>query len=151
MKSQLSTLLLGLAATAVSAQNQTGPFYLQIIGQQNSSIIGYAASCHAGAALEGLCMGANQVPDSQVNSYQYWFNFTGSPSVGNFPVGQLIWKLPYTDGSGNTGLEPQALDLEYTVNSNVASTIFGLSGLYSSGLNVGFDGDGKLIQLGLCR
>ncbi|KAI0902139.1 hypothetical protein F4806DRAFT_27341 [Annulohypoxylon nitens] len=145
MKFQLLSLLLGITAS-VSAQsaNQTGPFYLQIVGQKNSSIIGYASSCHTGAALEGLCYGAGQVPESQVASYQYYFNYTGSPMVDDSPVGQVIWKLPYLDQDGNEATVPQTLSLQYTSNSNVASTEFGLSGECSPGANLGFDADGKL-------
>ncbi|KAI1096562.1 hypothetical protein F5B19DRAFT_151455 [Rostrohypoxylon terebratum] len=145
MKFQLSSLLFGLAALA-SAQsaNQTGPFYLQIVGQKNSSIIGYASSCHTGAALEGLCYGANQVPESQVAAYQYYFNYTGSPMVDDDPVGQVVWKLPYIDQNGNEAAEPQTLSLQYTLNSNVASTMFGISGDYYPAVYVGFDADDKL-------
>ncbi|KAI0887519.1 uncharacterized protein GGS22DRAFT_157358 [Annulohypoxylon maeteangense] len=148
MKFQLSSLLFGLAASIVSAQdtNQTGPFYLQIVGQQNSSIVGYALSCHTGAALEGLCYRAGQVPDTNAQSYQYWFNYTGYTTVDDAQVGQLIWKLPYTGGNGGSGLLPQVLSLENSVNSNVASTNFGFSGSCSQGLSVGFDADGKLFS-----
>ncbi|KAI2465522.1 hypothetical protein F4781DRAFT_408876 [Annulohypoxylon bovei var. microspora] len=143
MKLQLSSILLGLAASVVSAQdtNQTGPFFLQITGQQNSSINGFANSCHAGAALEGLCYSPGEVPAVTLASYQYWFNYTGYTTVDGAEVGQVTWKLPYTDQNGNAAEEPQLLGLQYILNSNVASTLFGIS---SSGINVGFDTDGKL-------
>ncbi|KAI1213099.1 uncharacterized protein F4807DRAFT_311314 [Annulohypoxylon truncatum] len=143
MKFQLPSLLLGLAASAASAQNQTGPFYLQIVGQKNSSIMGYGNSCHTGAGMEGLCYGPGQVPESIVASFEYYFNYTGNTVVDDAQVGQVIWKLPYTDSNGNTALEPQTLGLQFTTDSNVASTNFGL-GECSSDLNVGFDADGKL-------
>ncbi|KAI1393770.1 uncharacterized protein F4822DRAFT_424233 [Hypoxylon trugodes] len=143
MKFQLSALLLGVATTAVSAQNsnQTGPFYLHIVGGEGSSIDGYAGSCHAGAAIEGVCYGAGGLPDGTDNhSYIYYFNDTLT-EVDGAPVGELIWKLPYTDSDGNSATVDQILGLQYSVNSNVAAPMFGFSYPYA---NIGFDADGKL-------
>ncbi|KAI0841659.1 hypothetical protein F5Y06DRAFT_260051 [Hypoxylon sp. FL0890] len=143
MKFQLSALLLGIAASAVSAQdaNQTGPFYLHITGKENKSIDGYAGSCHAGAAIEGLCYSAGALPSSST-SFQYYFNYTGYTVVDGAEVGQVWWKLPYTDSNGNTAYAPQTMGLYYPLPiSNVAAPMFGISDV---SLSVGFDKDGKL-------
>ncbi|KAI1143983.1 hypothetical protein F5Y05DRAFT_407382 [Hypoxylon sp. FL0543] len=144
MKFQLSALLLGVAASAVSAQtaNQTGPFYLHITGKEGSSIDGYAGSCHAGAAIEGFCYSAGALPEGSV-SFQYYFNYTGYTVVDGAEVGEIWWKLPYTDGNGNSAFEPQTLGLQYLPNSNVAAPMFGISDV---AMNVGFDTDNKLFS-----
>ncbi|KAI2778980.1 hypothetical protein F4815DRAFT_475737 [Daldinia loculata] len=141
MRLQLSSLLVGIAAAVVSAQDvpQTGPFALHITGKEGSSIDGYAGSCHAGAAIEGLCYNAGALPDGI--SFQYYFNASSYTKVDDNDVGTLVWKLPYNDGSGNQATVDQALGLQFAVNSNVASLLFGLSNYY---FNVGFDKDSKL-------
>ncbi|KAI1771273.1 hypothetical protein F4818DRAFT_208902 [Hypoxylon cercidicola] len=141
MKFQLSALFLGLAATAVSAQEetQTGPFYLHITGKEGSSIDGYAVSCHAGAAIEGLCYGEAAAPVGSY-SYQYYFNYTGYNTVGDSPVGEISWKLPYNDQDGNPATVDQVLGLQYQLNSNVAAPMFG----WSTSNLFGFDADKKL-------
>ncbi|OTB06818.1 hypothetical protein M426DRAFT_318532 [Hypoxylon sp. CI-4A] len=141
MKFQLSSLLFGLAAAVVSAQEeQTGPFYLHITGEDGSSIDGYAGSCHAGAAIEGLCYGSGDLPTGSVSS-QYYFNVTGSSTVNGAPIGVVSWNLPYTGSDGNPASVPQSLTLQYQLNSNVAAPMFGLG---SYGTSLGFDADGKL-------
>ncbi|KAI8628653.1 hypothetical protein F5Y19DRAFT_109017 [Xylariaceae sp. FL1651] len=140
MKFQLSAALMGLAATAVSAQyNQTGPFYLQIKGTNaGSSINGFASSCHAGAAIEGLCYGDTTSPNGTY--FEYYFNYTGYTDVGGSDVGILVWNLPYTDQDGNPAFESESMGLVYQINSNVAAPLFGLSNLDFS---IGFDSENK--------
>ncbi|KAL7626387.1 hypothetical protein AAE478_003159 [Parahypoxylon ruwenzoriense] len=143
MKFQLSTALLGLAAAAVSAQsnsNQTGPFYLHITGKDGSPVDGYAGSCHAGAAIEGLCYSAGALPEGS-RSFEYYFNYTGFTTVDDAQVGQLSWMLPYIDQDGNEASVQQVMNLQFLVNSNVAAPVFGF-GSYQ--VQVGFDADGKL-------
>ncbi|KAI2626419.1 hypothetical protein GGR54DRAFT_636990 [Hypoxylon sp. NC1633] len=137
MKFQLSALLAGFAATAVSAQyNQTGPFTLHVAGE---GIDGYLTACHAGAAIEGLCYSAGSPPEGSAYS-QYYFNYTGYNTIGSDEVGLVFWKLPYNDQNGNPAFQEQSLGLYYIPNSNVAAAMFGFgtSSLY------GFDADGKL-------
>ncbi|KAI2636359.1 hypothetical protein GGS26DRAFT_548778 [Hypomontagnella submonticulosa] len=142
MKFQLSALFLGLAATTVSAQyNQTGPYYLHITGsKEGSAIDGYAGSCHAGAAIEGLCYSAGGLPEGST-SFQYYFNYTGYNKVGDNEVGDLIWRLHYTDQDGNAAYVEQVLGLSYQINSNVAAPMFGFN---QGNLNIGFDQAKKL-------
>ncbi|KAI1405754.1 hypothetical protein F4819DRAFT_442637 [Hypoxylon fuscum] len=140
MRSQLSALFLGLAATAVSAQeNQTGPFSLHVTGKEGSTLDGYLSACHAGAAIEALCYSAGALPEDSF-SFQYFFNYTGYTTVDDDQVGELVWKLPYTDQNGNPAVEPEIMGINYVLNSNVGAPMFGLSG---TGL-VGFDADNKL-------
>ncbi|KAI0115203.1 hypothetical protein F4814DRAFT_418585 [Daldinia grandis] len=141
MKFQLSSLLVGIATAVVSAQDvpQTGPFALHIKGEEGSSIDGYAGSCHAGAAIEGLCYNGGALPDGI--SFQYYFNASTYTKVDDNDVGTLVWKLPYNDGSGNQATVDQALGLQFSLNSNVAELLFGFSNYY---FNVGFDKDSKL-------
>ncbi|KAI0481160.1 hypothetical protein GGR56DRAFT_629121 [Xylariaceae sp. FL0804] len=145
MRFQLPAVLLGLAASTVSAQqNQTGPFYLHIEGTSNKSINGYAASCHTGAAQEGLCYTAgSSLPTGNAESYQYYFNYSSysyGGSGGSSPVvGELVWNLPVTFGNGTQNVS-QAMGLEFLVNSNVAAPLFG----FDYGMSVGFDEDDKL-------
>ncbi|KAI1769065.1 hypothetical protein GGR53DRAFT_475648 [Hypoxylon sp. FL1150] len=141
MKFQISALFLSIAATAVSAQDtQTGPYLLHITGKEGSTIDGYASSCHAGAAIEGLCYGAGAAPTG--NSFEYYFNTTGLNKVGDAPTGTISWNLPYTDQNGNPASEAQVLGLNYLINSNVAAAMFGYS-LFGYD-TFGFDKDGKL-------
>ncbi|KAI0976192.1 hypothetical protein F4678DRAFT_216980 [Xylaria arbuscula] len=142
MKFQLSAALLGLGATAVSAQyNQTGPFVLHIKGTaHNSKINGYGSSCHAGAAIEGLCYSAKtNTTDLSNEYYQYYFNYTTYNQVNDDNVGILVWNLPYSDGEGNTEYESQSMGLVYQPNSNVAAPQFGFSNYEFNG---GFDKKG---------
>ncbi|RWA11713.1 hypothetical protein EKO27_g3387 [Xylaria grammica] len=98
MKFQLSATLMGIAATTVSAQeNQSGPFTLHIKGTSyNSKIDGYGISCHAGAAISGLCYSEGALSNTSdiSNSYKYNFNYTGFTQVGEDEVGSLVWNQP---------------------------------------------------------
>ncbi|CAJ2506922.1 Uu.00g081080.m01.CDS01 [Anthostomella pinea] len=142
MKFQISAVLLGIAASTVAAQetNQTGPFFLHIKGTDNSSIDGYASSCHAGAAIEGLCYGSGSAPAAGSYSNEYYFNYSGYTTVGDADVGTLSWKLP-VNINGTVENLPQPMSLQYQANSNVAAPMFGFS---SGGFSVGFDDEGKL-------
>lgn len=86
-----------------------------------------------------MCYNAGALPDGI--SFQYYFNASSYTKVDDNDVGTLVWKLPYNDGSGNQATVDQALGLQFAVNSNVASLLFGLSNYY---FNVGFDKDSKL-------
>ncbi|KAI1131526.1 hypothetical protein F5Y10DRAFT_233456 [Nemania abortiva] len=141
MKFQASTALMGLAAAVVSAQEtQSPPFTLHIKGTNaNSELDGYAISCHAGAAIEGICY-VEGVADAS-NSNTYFFNYTGYNQVGDDQVGTLIWNEPYTDENGNPASAEQTMGLNYQPNSNVAAPMFGFS---QGTFLVGFDSEGEL-------
>ncbi|TGJ85321.1 hypothetical protein E0Z10_g3449 [Xylaria hypoxylon] len=145
MKFQLSTALVGFAATAVLAQdNQSASFTLHVKGTNyNSEIDGYGFSCHAGAAISGLCYAEGQLPNASVisNSYRYNFNYSGFNQVGDDQVGTLVWGQPYTDENGNPASVSQAMSLVYQPTSNVAAPLFGFG---QNVLLVGFDAEGGL-------
>ncbi|KAI1327896.1 hypothetical protein F5Y16DRAFT_182982 [Xylariaceae sp. FL0255] len=140
MKLQLSAALMGLAATAVSAQyTQEGPFVLQIKGTKaGSKIDGIADSCHAGAAIEGLCYTSGT--NTSTNEYsQYYFNYTTNFGSSE-EIGIIVWNMPYESEGGTIELESQSMGLQYQINSNVAASIFGLD--YT--MQVGFDDNNEL-------
>ncbi|KAI0426422.1 hypothetical protein F5Y09DRAFT_318998 [Xylaria sp. FL1042] len=140
MKFQLSAALMGLAATAVSAQDtQSGPFLLHVKGvNPNSTIDGYGGSCHAGAAISGLCYSVLSSIADPTNTYRYYFNYTGFTTVDDDQVGTLVWNQPYTDQDGNTAYESQSMGLVYQPTSNVAAPLFGYS---NGGFLIGFDSE----------
>jgi hypothetical protein len=140
MKSTLfSGLLAALAvSTTVSAQeyNQTGPFSLKIRSETNATLDGsYLTACHAGAAIEGLCLGGKTAPNATTTYATYYYNYTtydGTPSDS----GVLIWNLPYT-GPNGTAIESESMTLGYNPGSNVAFPLFEPS--YTN-TQVGFNG-----------
>ncbi|KAI1432351.1 hypothetical protein GGR50DRAFT_615469 [Xylaria sp. CBS 124048] len=139
MKFQLPTVLVGLAATTVSAQqnqNQTGPFSLLITGSKaNTTLNGSLSNCHTGAGISALCYSSAQA------SAQYYFNYTGFDKAGEDEVGTLTWNLPFIDDNGNPATISQPMSLEYQTTSNVAAPMFGLS---DNTFSVGFDSEGVL-------
>ncbi|KAI1192753.1 hypothetical protein F5X97DRAFT_329287 [Nemania serpens] len=142
MKFQLSAALMGLAFTAVSAQDiQSGPFSLHVKGTNTGSEIdGYVYSCHTGAGISGACY-AEGPQAEPTNSFTYYFNYTGYNQVGDDQVGTLIWNQPYTDGEGNVFAQSQSAGLVYQTNSNVAAPQFGFS---SFSFLIGFDSEEEL-------
>ncbi|KAI1813891.1 hypothetical protein GGS20DRAFT_445253 [Poronia punctata] len=130
MKYQLSTALLGLAATVFAADddNQTGPFSLRVKGTaKDSKIDGYLTACHAGAAIEAICY-TEGTPEA--DSAQFYFNTTSSDTADS-TVGSLTFNLPYNDDQ----ILSQPLSLSYSPNSNVAVPFFG----FDAAVSVGFD------------
>ncbi|KAI1425985.1 hypothetical protein F5Y12DRAFT_315775 [Xylaria sp. FL1777] len=143
MKFQLSAALMGLAATAISAQEtQSGPFVLHIKGTTpGSTLDGYGESCHTGAAIEGLCYAVLSNTSDVPNLYTYYFNYTGFNQVGEDQVGTLIWNEQYVDENGQPGFVEQAMGMIYQPTSNVAAPQFGFSqGVFL----IGFDSEGGL-------
>ncbi|KAI1263346.1 hypothetical protein F5Y18DRAFT_394009 [Xylariaceae sp. FL1019] len=137
MKFQACAALVCLAATTVSAQyKQTGPWTLHIKGTaSNSKLNGYGQSCHAGAALEGLCY-----TPSIDSSSDYIFNYTTYDKVEGHNTGILTWNLPYTGEDNKLHYVSQAMSLAYQSNSNVAAAMFG----FDDGFQVGWDSHNEL-------
>lgn len=99
-----------LAASAVVAE-ESSPFYLKISSATNEDIDGqYLYACHAGAAIEGLCLSPS------INS-TYTLNTTNDE-----PYGSLVWKLPLQN-NGTVEEVPSPVSLNYQPNSNVASPL----------------------------
>lgn len=117
MKFTTASSLLGLAAPAVLSQdyNQTGPFALKLANSANETLNGqYLFACHAGAAIEGLCIGGT---NRSSPSAEFFLNTTGEN-----PTGLLIWNLPIQLPDSDHISEPMILS--HTVGSNVAVPLF---------------------------
>ncbi|KAI1382851.1 uncharacterized protein F4822DRAFT_98686 [Hypoxylon trugodes] len=113
-----STALAALAATA-TASNSTGPYALHITGKSNSSIDGYAAACHAGAGIEGLCYAAGTAPVAG-SVTEFYYNYTSyNPDTGApSQPGWITYLL--TAGSNNGTITiPSALQFQPSFSSNV--------------------------------
>jgi hypothetical protein len=133
MKSILSALL-ALTLSVVSAQeyNTSAPFTLKL-ESDNADINGqYLGACHAGAAIEQLCLsGTDGTP---VNYNTFTLNFTSSSA--EFETGPLVWILQGADFTLSSGLS-----FSQNLHSNVAVPTFTPSPSYDY---VGFDADNKL-------
>jgi hypothetical protein len=133
MKSLLSALF-ALTLSVVSAQeyNTSAPFTLKL-ESDNADINGqYLGACHAGAALEQLCLsGTDGTP---VNYNTFTLNVTSS-STG-FETGPLVWNLQGDSFNVSSGLA-----FIQNLHSNVAVPWFTPS---PSNDYVGFDADNKL-------
>jgi hypothetical protein len=113
----------------------------------NDPLPGYAFACHTGAAIEGLCYTAG-ASNSSSTSQQFYFNYTAgqSQNVSGVPttLGTVVWKLPYTSGSGGISYEFEGMGLQYQPNSNVAAPLFGPGLSFASPFSVGFDSNSVL-------
>jgi hypothetical protein len=101
-------------ATSVSAQflNQTGPFKLQLVSQDDSLNGKFLAACHEGAAIESLCP-LNGTIDTAV---PFYYNYSDTSSFVS-TSGYLTFLLP-----GPDVFEP--MSLSYNPASNVAVPLF---------------------------
>ena len=79
MKSLTSSgVIAALTATAaVQAQtySQDGPFYLKLKSDDSSVDGQYLSACHAGAAVESLCLGGTEDP-AGADSASFFYNYT---------------------------------------------------------------------------
>ncbi|KAJ0109306.1 hypothetical protein N8I77_007958 [Diaporthe amygdali] len=129
MKLILSALL-AFTLSAVSAQdfNTSAPFTLKL-ESDNDDINGqYLGACHAGAAIEQLCLdGTDGTP---VNYNTFTLNVTSSGT------GPLVWILQGSGFNLSSGLS-----FSQTLYSNLAVPWFTPSVSYDY---VGFDADNKL-------
>lgn len=133
MKSILSVLL-ALTLSAVSAQdfNTSAPFTLEL-ESDNEDINGqYLGACHAGAAIEQLCLSGTDGTPGDYNTFT--LNVT-SGSAG-YEIGPLVWILRGADFNLSSGLS-----FSQNLHSNVAVPTFTPS---PSSDYVGFDADSKL-------
>ncbi|KAI1641950.1 uncharacterized protein F4817DRAFT_354298 [Daldinia loculata] len=106
--------------TQAVAFNSTGPFALHITSKSNSSIDGYAAACHAGAAIEGLCYsggGGGSVTE-------FYFNYTSyNPDTGVPSQPGWITYLLKAGSNNGTITVPSSLRLEPSFGSNVYTAL----------------------------
>ncbi|KAI0879874.1 uncharacterized protein GGS22DRAFT_176619 [Annulohypoxylon maeteangense] len=117
-----STALAVFVATA-TASNSTGPFALHITGKGNSSIDGYAAACHAGAAIEGLCYSAGSTPPAG-SVTEFYFNYTAYNSDTGAPLqpGWVTYLLSAGSGNGTITV-PSSMRFIPNFGSNVLTAL----------------------------
>ncbi|KAK8065531.1 hypothetical protein PG997_012278 [Apiospora hydei] len=124
MLSKYFTALAAFATGAVLAVNQTGPYHIHITGKTDKSIDGYAASYHAGAAIEALVYVSGPANGT---SQEYYYDYQSyNPETGEvFQPGYIVWQLPLSGANGTTYV-PEALTIESRGNwaSNVAPAMF---------------------------
>lgn len=138
----LSGVLAALTATAaVQAQTYTqdGPFNLKLKSDDSSLDGKYLYACHAGAAIESLCLGSTESP-ADSSSASFYYNYTVNDNVPS-NSGLLIWNLP-VNGQDGVITVSSPLSFNYDPGSNVATTLFEPS--TSSSLNVAFDNEDQL-------
>lgn len=130
----------GAAQTTPTYTNQSAPFTLQIANSANASLNGlYFFACHAGAAIEGICIGGS-TPLSGSSS-TFYYNTTDTDTGGSDDgQGLLVWNLPIS-GLPGTDHVSQATALQwYRPGTNVVVPLFGLD----AGTPVHFTDDNKL-------
>ncbi|KAI0468908.1 hypothetical protein F4859DRAFT_524081 [Xylaria cf. heliscus] len=144
MRSQLSTVLLGLGIAAMAtAQNlhQDGPFALRVKGQaSNSTIDGYLHIVDVGPVLVQKPIQYEPISSPPVGNetYQFYFNYTGfSQSQGN-EIGFFL-SDPTTESVAGSGSYGRAMSLQFSAGSNVA---FALTG-NGAATPLGFDKENK--------
>ncbi|KAI4860213.1 hypothetical protein F4820DRAFT_437499 [Hypoxylon rubiginosum] len=129
------TALAALAATA-TASNATGPYALRITGKDNADIDGFAAACHAGAGIEGLCYAAGTSLPPSVT--EFYYNYTSYDAETGAPLqpGYLTYLLNVGSTDGPM-VVPCAMQLDLTSwGSNV----------YTALIFPGLDGGNSLYQ-----
>lgn len=159
----LSGVIAALTATAaVQAQtySQEGPFNLKLKSDDTSLDGKYLYACHAGAAIESLCLGSTQDPAGS-SSFNFYYNYTEYDNVPS-NSGLLTWNLVANGPDGPITVS-SPLSFNYDPGSNVATTLFMVSYSQSSllhhetllltfssqttttpSIQVAFDNDGNL-------
>ncbi|KAK3340987.1 hypothetical protein B0H65DRAFT_579188 [Neurospora tetraspora] len=138
----LSGVIAALTATAaVQAQtySQDGPFYLKLKSNDTSLDGKYLYACHAGAAIESLCLGSTQDP-AGASSSSFYYNYTVNDNVPS-NSGLLIWNLQASGADGPITVS-SPLSFNYDPGSNVATTLFMPTA--SPSLQVAFDNENQL-------
>ncbi|KAK3375346.1 hypothetical protein B0H63DRAFT_372113, partial [Podospora didyma] len=136
-----TTLFAGVLAalgssTAVLAQtylNQSGPFLLKLVSSNRTLDGQYLGACHAGAAVETLCLIGNDSTAINREAATFFWNYTlydGRPS----DTGLLIWNLELTMSMMNVS---ESMAISFAPNTNVATLLFTPS---PSTNTVGFNG-----------
>ncbi|OIW33378.1 hypothetical protein CONLIGDRAFT_174127 [Coniochaeta ligniaria NRRL 30616] len=148
MKISTTSSVLALAAASTgSAQtttytNQSAPFTLQIANSANASLNGlYLFSCHAGAAIEGICVGGS-TPISGASSTFYYNTTDTDVSGSDDGQGLLVWNLPVSGLPGTDHVSQSAALQPYRPGTNVVVPLFG----FDAGTPVHFDDDKLTIK-----
>ena len=125
-------LIVALAASAVAQTNQSVPFNLKV-SSSNSSIDGrYLFTCHAGAALNALCLTTTDVTTVNPSTSTFYLNYTryGEP-VNYSDSGVLVNNLKMAPGNSFPFVS-EPMSLFYTAGSNVVAAWFQVRFLYLS-------------------
>jgi len=142
-----STIIAGalvtlLSSTAVQAQTEirkSEPFFLKVVSATNATLNGrYLTACHAGAALETLCVDKTDIPTTNPAYGTFYLNTTVWAGVEQ-EAGTLVWDLRLADGM----VVPSAMDLRYSPGTNVAQTWVTPS---VSTTSVGFNGTSMYVS-----
>ncbi|ROW12067.1 hypothetical protein VMCG_00497 [Cytospora schulzeri] len=136
MKFMLSALL-SLTVSSVSAQeyNTSAPFVLKLDSTVANISGQYLSACHAGAAIEQLCLAGSDIPANNYGTYTLNVSLASS-SDETYETGPLVWILPTSTLNVSSGLV-----FSHDLTSNIAVPLFEPS---SSTDYVGFDEDDKL-------
>lgn len=111
-----STLITALTASIVAA-DQSAPFNL-VLKSSNTTIDGVAlASCHEGAAIEGLCLTTTWTPTLAAATYNLNYSSTSTDGV-------LTWNLPFNTNQ----VLSEPMTLQSTRDANVEAAFFNPSG-----------------------
>ena len=142
MRASIITSVLGFTASFASAQylNESAPFELVVLSSNNTLNGTTLVSCHEGAAIEGLCVGASFTPAAAASSFNFNYSSTETPDPVLGYSGYLTFNLPV--GAFNVN-EP--MRLEYNPTSNVAVPLFYPD---ESATTVGFDKNDLLFIAG---
>ncbi|KAK0722806.1 hypothetical protein B0T26DRAFT_235088 [Lasiosphaeria miniovina] len=135
---QIAGVLAALtSSTGVLAQqqtnNQTGPFLLKLTSANETLNGNYLGACHAGAAIEALCLIGKNISTINRSAATFFWNYTiydGQPSES----GSLVWTLQLSGGIMNVS-EP--LSVTYNPGTNVAVPMLTPGGVAQQ---VGFNG-----------
>ena len=129
MKLTIPTLVLAAFAATSTAQytDQSPPFYLVLLSDDNSVNSTSLSACHSGAAIESLCLG-NKVsisnPDGNTPPVTFNFNTSADVVTPNATLGSP-GVVTYLLRGGNFN-ESEALGLYADPITNVAMPMFGL-------------------------
>lgn len=138
-KLTIPTLLAAMASLASAQEyNISAPFTLKVISTSNSTINGqYLEACHAGAAIEELCLGGTDGTPSDYNTYNLNVSTEATFSDEEFETGILTWTLQGDDFSVSEGLV-----FNPSLTSNVVAPEFEPAESFE--FLVGFDCEDKL-------
>lgn len=142
MRSQLSTVLLGMAALT-TAQNlhQEGPYAFHVKGQaKNSTIDGYLHTVDLGTGFlqKPIQYEPISAPPLGNETYQFWFNYTGNSQSMGTELGIIITD-PKTASNADASFHGKAMSLMYSPGSNVAFPLVGAGAANT----IGFDATNK--------
>lgn len=131
----LSLVALGASTVLAQQDQQTGPFALRLSASSSSLDGQYLVACHAGAAIEALCLLGSDEFTTDEGYTSFYLNTSSGSSYGS-----LLWNLPIEDGD-TTEEVPSIMSLAYDLGTNVAVPYFEPSSVATP---AGLTSDGEL-------